>query len=85
MVLRTSNGVKTKEKRDGSSPFEKQMGRTANSVTSILVDLYKELKYLEFDGSVKLEKLEKFSRDDDTLVFRQRPDKEKQTLFTKKR
>ena len=57
------------KKQDGTSFFEKQTGRKPNSLTSIIVDLYKELKTSELDRSVDLEKLDEFPRDDDSLVF----------------
>ena len=78
--------LRQNKKRDGISPFEKQTGRKPNSITSILVDLYKELNTLEFDKSVNLEQLEQFPRDDDSLIFvRNRQNKGKLAGLFKKR
>ena len=79
--------LRQNKKRDGTSPFEKHTGRKPNSLTSVLVDLYKRLNTSEFDRSVNLEKLDEFPRDDDSLVFvRDRMKKGKLAgLFKKKR
>ena len=62
-ALRISKG------KDGKSPFQKHTGRKPNTVTSIIVELYKELNNLDYDKSVELDRLEDFPRDDDSMIF----------------
>ena len=79
-ALRTNKG------KDGKSSFERHTGRKPNTVTSIIVNLYKELNDLEFDRTVDLEKLVEFPRDDDSTIFvRNRQRKGKLAGLFKKR
>ena len=72
--------------KDGKSPFERHTGKRPNTITSIIVKLYKELNNLEFDKSVDLDKLEEFPRDDDSTIFvKERQRKGKLTGLFKRR
>ena len=72
--------------KDGKSPFERHTGRKPNTVTSIIVKLYKELNNLGYDKSVELDRLEDFPRDDDSMIFvRERQRKGKLAGLFKKR
>ena len=63
------SALRTNKGKDGKSSFERHTGQKLNTVTSIIVKLYKELNDLEFDRTVDLEKLEEFPRDDDSTIF----------------
>ena len=63
------SALRTNKGKDGKSSFERHTGRKPNTVTSIIVKLYKELNDLEFHRTVDLEKLEEFPRDDDSTIF----------------
>ena len=70
----------------GKSPFERHTGRKPNTLTSIIVTLYKELNNLDYDKSVELDRLEDFPRDDDSMKFvRERQRKGKLAGLFKKR
>ena len=80
------SALRTNKGKDGKSSFERHTGRKPNTVTSIIVKLYKELNSLEFDRTVDLEKLEEFPRDDDSTIFvRNRQRKGKLAGLFKKR
>ena len=78
-ALRISKG------KDGKSPFERHTGRKPNTVTSIIVKLYKELNNLDYDKSVELDQLEDFPRDDSMIFVRERQRKGKLAGHFKKR
>ena len=80
-ALRASKG------KDGKSPFERHTGRKPNTVTSIIVKVYKELNDLDYNKSVELDRLEDFPRDDDSMIIvRERQRKGKVAgLFLKRR
>ena len=79
-ALRTSKG------KDGKSPFERHTGRKPNTITSLIVKLYKELNDLDYDKNVDLDRLQDFPRDDDSTIFvRERQRKGKLTGLFKKR
>ena len=79
-ALRISKG------KDGMSPFERHTGWKPNTVTSIIVKLYKELNNLEYDKSGEMDRLEDFPRDDDSMIFvRERQRKGKLAGLCKKR
>ena len=78
------SALRTNKGKNGKSSFERHTGRKPNTVTSIIVKLYKELNDLEFDRTVDLEKLEEFPRDDDSTIFvRNRQRKENWQDFSK--
>ena len=80
------NALRTNKGEDEKSSFEQHTGRKPNTVTSIIVKLYKELNDLEFDRTVDLEKLEEFPRDNDSTIFvRNRQRKGKLARLFKKR
>ena len=80
------SALRTNKGKDGKSSFERHTGRKANTVTSIIAKVYKELNDLEFDRTVDLEKLEEFPRDDDSTIFvRNRQRKRKLAGLFKKR
>ena len=80
------SAVRTNKGNDGKSSFERHTGRNLNTVTSIIVKLYKELNDLEFDRIVDLERLEEIPRDDDSAIFvRNRQRKGKLAGLFKKR
>ena len=62
-ALGISNG------KDGKLPFERHTCRKPNTVTSIIVKLYKELNDLDYDKAVELEILDDFPRADDSMIF----------------
>ena len=63
------SALRVNKGKDGKSPFERHTGKKPNTITSIIVKLYEELKNLDFDKSVQLDKLEEFPRDDDSTIF----------------
>ena len=63
------SALRVNKGKDGKSPFERHTGKRPNTITSIIVKLYKELNNLDFDKSVQLDKLEEFPRDDDSTIF----------------
>ena len=80
------SALRTNKGKDGKSSYERHTGRKPNTVTSIIVKLYKELNDLEFDRTVDLEKLKEFPRDDDSTIFvRNRQRKRKLAGLFKKR
>ena len=80
------SALRTNKGKDGKSSFERHTGRKPNTVTSIIIKLYKEVNDLEFDRMVDLEKLEEFPRDDDSTIFvRNRQRKGKLAGLFKKR
>ena len=63
------SALRVNKGKDGKSPFERHTGKRPNTITSIIVKLYKELIKLDFDKSIQLDKLEEFPRDDDSTIF----------------
>ena len=86
LFYKLMSALRTNKGKNRKSSFERHTGRKPNTVTSIIVKLYKELNDSEFDRTVDLEKLEEFPRDDDSTIFvRNRQRKEKLAGLFKKR
>ena len=62
------SALRISKKRDGKLPFENMTGRRPNTSTTILVGLYKQVKFLDYDRSVHLEKLDEFPSDNDSII-----------------